>query len=329
MNLKFDIKEIEYKIDEYDTTNLKLSISGKSIDYSIINSLRKVCINQIPTYAFHPIKINILRNSSVYDNSTMKERLSQIPIKRIAHDVKFLALKFYKDVNFADTKIDKHTDDIYEIDIYIKAKNTTPSKTLNVLMSDVKISVNNEQIDNSTLYKSAHSILIIQLRPGEEFECSMKSVLAVGELDGIFNASNAYYKEITPSHYYFTLESSGQLNEYNLLTRGIDIILEKFKIIKENIIQNQYMIVITNNNSLILEMYNEDHTCGGPMNYVLQNMDEVIFSGVNKPDFMQKVIQITLMVKSSHKPFDILTKALDTCIEYYIKLKEGIVKAKK
>ena len=38
---------------------------------------------------------------------------------------------------------------------------------------------------------------MIQLRTGEEFECSMKAVIAVGELDAIFNASNAYYDEIT------------------------------------------------------------------------------------------------------------------------------------
>jgi hypothetical protein len=66
------------------------------------------------------------------------------------------------------------------------------------------------------MYRGIEPIVLIELRPGEEFECSMKGVLAVGELDAIFNASNTYYEEITNDHYIFKIESSGQLSEYEL-----------------------------------------------------------------------------------------------------------------
>jgi hypothetical protein len=54
------------------------------------------------------------------------------------------------------------------------------------------------------MYKGKEPIVLIELRPGEEFECSMKAVLAVGELDSIFDSSNSYYEEITDNHYKLT-----------------------------------------------------------------------------------------------------------------------------
>jgi DNA-directed RNA polymerase alpha subunit len=69
--------------------------SGKNISYQTVNAIRKVCINQIPIYAFHPSKINITRNNSVFDNSYMRERLSQIPINKFDHKVVLLNSKYY------------------------------------------------------------------------------------------------------------------------------------------------------------------------------------------------------------------------------------------
>ena len=96
---KFNIKEIEYNEDKFGSTFLKLEISGPYAHHTILNSIRKIAINQIPIYAFHPDKINIFKNTSVYDNSYMKGRLSQIPINNIKHDIKFLSLLYYKNVN--------------------------------------------------------------------------------------------------------------------------------------------------------------------------------------------------------------------------------------
>jgi DNA-directed RNA polymerase alpha subunit len=121
MESQINIKELYNNIDDFDSSKLKLEFSGNDINYAIINAIRKVCIDQIPIYAFHSSKINILRNSSVFDNSYMKERLGQLPIKNINHNIKFLPLKYYKDVNFADNKFIKHIDDVWDIDFYLKS----------------------------------------------------------------------------------------------------------------------------------------------------------------------------------------------------------------
>ena len=277
MSFDIDIKEFDKTVDEYGSSYLKLEFSGKDIDYSIVNGLRKVCLNQIPIYAFHPSKINILRNSSVFDNSYMRERLSQLPIFNLKHNINYLASKYYKNVNFADPKLVKHVEDTYEIELYIKVKNTSSQTLLNVSTNDIKYTINNEVIENSKVYSEKYPILLIQLRTGEEFECSMKAVIAVGELDAIFNAANVWYEEVTENKFELMLESSGQLGEYDILSRGCDIIVEKLKIIKENVNQNQYEIIITENNSMIIEILNEDYTCGGPINYNLQMLDRQFF----------------------------------------------------
>ena len=325
----FNIKELNYTIDEFDSSCLRLEIYGKDVNYAIINSLRKVCIDQIPIYALHRSKIKILRNSSVFDGTDMEVRLSQLPIKRIKHNVDLLPLKYYKNVNFSDPKLEKHPEDTINIEYYLNIKNNGPEKTLYVTTDDLRISINNDIVENNKIYHGKEKITLIELCPGEEFECSMKGVLAVGELDSIFNASNSYYDEITENKYIFNIESNGQFTEYELLEKGVKIIIEKLKIIKENILQDQYSMILSENNAVRIEIKNEDYTCGGPINYILQNIKEVIFSGVSKPNFLEKNIALTFCVDKNYKSIDILSNAIDNTIELYENIKKKIINLSK
>ena len=207
------------------------------------------------------------------------------------------------------------------IEYFIKAKNNGPEKILNVNTNDLQININNEKINVNEKYSEKNPILLIQLRIGEEFECSLKGVLAIGEFDSIFNSANCYYEEITENKYIFMIESSGQNYEYELLIIGCEIIIEKMKIIKENLNNEQYKSIITENNSLILELINEDHTCGGPINYLLQNMKEVIYSGITKQNFMQKNLLLKLKTVSSTDPIKILNLAIDNSIKLFEDIK--------
>ena len=93
-----NIKELEYGEDKYDKTFLKLDISGERINYTVMNSLRQACIGYIPTYAFHHDKIKIIKKSnekkSIYDDTYMKCRLSQLPIRNINCGVQYLEQKY-------------------------------------------------------------------------------------------------------------------------------------------------------------------------------------------------------------------------------------------
>jgi DNA-directed RNA polymerase subunit L len=125
-------------------------------------------------------------------------------------------------------------------------------------------------------------------------------------------------------HNNFKIESNGQFNEYQLILRAIDIIIEKLGIIKENVSREQYSIIITENNSVIIEIVNEDHSCGGPINFTLQNMEEVIFSGVSKPNYMEKNICIKFSVNKNYKPIEIFEKAILNTVKQYKNIKDKI-----
>lgn len=330
MDFDFNIKELKYETDEFDSSYLQLEISGKDAHYSILNSLRKVCIDQIPIYALDRGKIKIFRNSSVYDCTEMEVRLSQLPIKRIPNNVIYLPSSYYKNVNFADLKLEKHPDDTTNIEFYLNVKNSGPEKIKYVTTDDLRISLNNDIVQNKNMYRGVEPITLLELRVGEEFECSMKGVLAVGELNSIFNSSNTYYDAVKENeHYIFTIESNGQMDEYELLLRGIKIIIEKLKIIKENIINLQYNMIQSDSNSINLVIKNEDHTCGGPLNYVLQGMKEVQYSGVYLPNLMEKNIAITCVIDKKYKIIDVFSKAVDSTIEIYNNIEKKVKKMSK
>jgi DNA-directed RNA polymerase subunit L len=337
------VKEVSNTIDTYDSSCLQIEISGKNVCYQLINSIRKVCINQIPIYAFHHDKIKITHNSSVFDNSFMTCHLSQLPITKFNHNIKFLPAKYYEGVNFLEQKIERYIEDVYEINYSLKKKNNGPENLLNVTTNDLNISITNTNHEEDKLvsnniipakekYSEKNPILLCQLRMGEEIEFSMKGVIATGELNSIFNASNTYYKEIAPDKFLLSIESSGQLNEYEIIIRACEILIEKFKLIKEKLNTEQLSLIQSQNNSVILEILKEDHTCGGPLNWVLQNMENVLFSGVNKPDFLQKKVHILIQTEKNIKPIDCFNKAIDQTIkiyeEYYNKFTE-LYKGKK
>lgn len=330
MSIDFNVKEVNWETDDYDSSCLTLEFKGKHVNYLIINSLRKICIDQIPMYALHRDKIDIKRNNSVYDNTEMECRLSQLPLKRINHDVMFLPMKFYKNVNFADLKREKHPNDTQNIELYLNVKNNNSSGVKYVSTNDLRISVNNEVIESKKMYSGKKPITLIMLRPGEEFECSMKGVLATGELDGIFNASNAYYEQITENKFIFNIESSGQMNEYELLLRGIDIIIEKLKIIGENVNQNQYNMILTENNSVKLEIVNEDYTCGGVICNMLQDMEtKVNYAGITIPNFIEKNISLIFVTNKKYKSIDVFNEAIDNSVKLYENIKKKIANISK
>lgn len=322
-----EIKEILNTVNKYDATMLKLEISGEDISYPFMNALRKTSINHIPIYAFHPSKIIISKNTSVFNNSEMRCHLSQLPIKDIPHKITTLSEKYYKNVNFADPEFVRHVDDTYDINYTFSGINDGIEKVLNIDMNHVKRHVLNKGEEEKGKVKkigeeekthySEYPILLIQLRGGEEFECSMKSTLGIGEVDAIFDASNTYYEEITENKYIMTVESNGQLTEYDILDKSCIIIIGKLRVIKTSILENTSSLIITEDKSMILEIINEDFICCGPINWVLQSTKGVIYSGVSKPEYMQKRIVVKLKVDKKLEPIKVLCDAIDTCIEWF------------
>ena len=301
-----NIKEVSYKKDDINGSLLVVKFKGEHAVYQIINPIRQACINQIPIYAFDASKINIIKNTTVFDNTEMKLRLSQLPINNITSE---------------SLDIDNEE---YEIESYVRKKNDT-FDIMYINTNDLIIKINNKLIDNKEMYSKEYPIVLTKLRSGEEFECSLKSVLNIGEYNSIYNGSNCYWQKISDEEYDLKIESNGQNKEYNMLIKVCDILINKFKMLHKNFSNEQYKVVTFGKNKVIIEINNENYMTFGPINYMLQNIKDVEMSGISRTSYLEKKMQLTIKTYNDDQITNILT-AINNCISLYTNIKNDLIK---
>lgn len=304
---KFDIKIKELakqKYDKYKQSRLVLDISGKDVNHVIVNTLRRVVLNDIPIYAFYDSHIEIKENVSVYDSDYMRERLSQLPIFNVKTDIDYLEDKYWMHEYVGEYA--KHPKDKKHIELYINVENVS-NENKNVTTDHIEYYENGKQIDNK--YKSVSPILLINLRPKDKFVCKMVGVLGVGLKNNIFaGASTCFYdnyrEDNKESHKYkFTIESQGQMTEYELLKKACNTIIEKLEYLEDMIKSKYYGPKIKNSTSLVITLDNENHTIGNLLNRTIQDSDGAM-SGFSQPDMLEEriIIKIDSNTKDPLKP---------------------------
>ncbi len=288
----FSIKELEFiKRTDLHESLLKLEIHGDDVNHTIVNTIRRVCLDNVPTYAFDPELITIEQNTSITNNDQMRLRLSQIPIFNVDLDLEYIEDKYTsRTIKFNDKTRPKHPKE-QNIEMYINITNTT-NENVNVTTNDVKYLEDGEIMD--VKYSKKYPILLIQLRPGETFKAHMKSGLATTDRDNIYSAcSNVYYEEITDNKYVMSLESQGQTSEYVILEKAIGYIFKKLSDFEEDLKKKQKSEEF-NESHIVLEYENEDHTFGELLNTFFQDHPKIANSGMSKPSALEKIIKIKI-----------------------------------
>ena len=295
--------------NDYNDTQLILNFQNTT--FEIINALRKVCINQIPIYAFHPSKIKITKNTSVFDDTVMTCRLSNLTIYDIKTDINNLESNYIQDINYAEINYPKHPLDNLNIEYFMSVKNKDNLDILYVTENDLIKKINGETI----IKKIINPATIIQLKHGQEFECSLKAVLNTGETNAIFNASHCWYKTTDNKNFTFFIESHNQMEEYDIIKKACIVINEKLLLIKQNIEKNDSAIIFDNNHSIILEVDNEDLTTFGPIKYFLLKSPNVLYAGVSRFNgYLVKNVCLKLKTTDNTTPFNEICKSIDECV---------------
>lgn len=316
MNFEVDIRELN-KVTRhgYIESSLVLDFSGKSINHIVLNTLRRIMIQDIPCYAFAPECILIERNTSKLNNDQIKDKFMQIPIFDTYVDTYFLPAKYWKDVNYANNDREKYPSE-KSIELYISATNNT-NEIINVTTKDIKYLEDSKDIKNK--YESIHPIALLKLCPMESLQCRLIGVLGVGERNNIWSCVETVTYDIISEHNIkLTIESQGQMDEYEILYKAClhainkcDQLIEYFK---RNPTTNK-----AKNIELIID--NEDHTIGNILTYIIQDNPIVQYAGFHKPNFLIK--QIVLKIEYSKEldnPMDPIIGAL----QYIIKLMDYI-----
>lgn len=314
MNIHTNI--IEYK--EFDNTfnnYLILEIYGDKINHVILNTIRRTILELIPTYAFYKDDIIITSNTSIFNNDLMRLRLSQFPVIGIENERKNLekiydleydaTLSLYEQKNEDIDIIQKKEQEIkfeksQNLIMYINVKNTT-NDILNVTTANNFVNYKYKGVNIDSPYKK--DLLIIKLKPNEEFICSCSSSLHIGLKNSIYmptsvcvyseidendisdSESESDIKEKNPKpksksnnkkssdttsnykKYNLNIESLKQLTEFEIIIRACTIIEIKLNSFLDIIIDkiDKYKSNSNNDSHELLEYENviEDHRIKG------------------------------------------------------------------
>lgn len=303
-------------------SKLTLLLKGDSVNYALANTLRRLSMEHVPTYAFFADNITIEKNTSVFLNDQWKLKLSQVTIPNIIIKPHFLEDKYWLDVDFRNPERERHPDDKKLLEMYINVTNTT-NDILPVTTEHMKIY--EDGIELRDKFDSNYPHLIFELRPNESFSCRCVGVLAIGMTNNIWAASgNSYYEDISESEYKLMIESQGQMDEYEILHKSCRVLKDKIKITKK-LIEEKYSSHPIDNHSIVLEFENEDHTLCNIINDHLQDNKNVVFAGVKKPNLLIDTMQIEFHTVKDD-PLKYFNEALDSVSKLFDEIENQIEK---
>lgn len=331
------IKEGEKSYEFFNpiSSKLVLEFDGKTVTNVLLNTLRRVAYDNIPTYSFPSGLINITENTSIYHNDYMRLRLSNLPLYDVPLDIYYLDPVYWNNVNYSDQHRPKHSLE-KQIEIAINAYNDT-NFNKNITTNDIQYYEDGELIDK---YNKDAPILLVQLRPAEAFKCTMRAALGVGELANQWAAAgDIYYDDMTTDDItgeyidkkhnktLFTVESSGQYDEYDIIIKSCNYIIKKLDDIKNDLNKKISTSQIAISDKMIIVLDGEDHTMGKLINYYLQDHPEILFCGFKKPDNLINSISFTLVCSKNIKsPIVAVYEQIEYIKKIYLHIEKTIMK---
>ena len=339
-----------------------------------MNTLRRVVIELVPTYSFDKKDIDITKNTSIYNNDYMRLRLHQIPVIGIENDSdtvnRSAELEYEANISTFERKIEDITiiekkeqaeklEKSQNFIMHVSAKNTT-NEIMNVTTDNeyAKYYYKGKPIDSP--YKQ--KLLLIKLKPREEFKCSMTSSLNIGLKHSNFSPTAVCVfieadNDAKTKEYKINIESIKQLTEKEILIRACEIIdiklnnfqevlINKIKEYKSEVSVDNYntenksesivdsAIRNSTDNALeehrikgIINIENESHTFGNLLSRFLQDHKSITFAGYKIDHLLIK--ELTIAYKTDGTDIvNIINDIIKEGKSVYKEIKENLKKLK-
>jgi DNA-directed RNA polymerase subunit L len=311
------IKKLLNETELFDS-RLELDISGNNINHIIINTLRRITMSEIPIYVFN--KINIIDNTSIFNNNYIKLRIKNIPVIGIKSDDAFFIEK--KDtvkeettsniLNIDDVNLETNYEitgnSLKQLTMYLDKYNET-NNIIYVGTDDCKFYYKEKEIKSPY----TQNIPLLKLQPTQKIKLTAITELGVERIDGVYSPVSIFtFNKIKENNYKIMLESRGQLTESEILKFCIDNIQKnlddfKFKIDElDNINKKQGVI----------EISNYDHTIGNLISNGLNNHKDISFGGYCMPHLLDNKIKINFKINTDNN----IKTILHDIIKYYKEL---------
>ena len=286
---KINIELINYE-EKLGDSILEFKISGNNINNCIVNTLRRVILNDIPIYAF--TKYNIDKNTSIFTEDDIIERLSSMSVWGINNNIDFIENDNIQ-IN-KDNEIDK---DIIDDDIDINKDNENiDSSSIKQLTMYINYKNKNKEIISITTDEPycifyynqktipspyATPIQLLKLQENQEIILSVITEIGIEQTNANFSPVSivAFENfEDNDNKYIFKLESRGQITEQRILIVAIINIERKM---------NKLLNLINKNNELTklnegsFTINNEDYTLGELIVSGMQIHKDISFAAYN------------------------------------------------
>lgn len=328
-----DIKLVNYNpAKDLKYSNLTLELSSKSLNvdlHVIINSLRRVIITQIPTYAFVPELMQFEKNTTILNNDQYRLKFSQLPILNISNNL-FQIDKINDYKEFAASKeINKYK----KIELYINQKNNDLFLK-NVTTNDILYIIDDKIVESP--YNKKYPILLTKLKQNEELKCKLIGVIGIGEQNNIWSSvSNVFFKNEN-NNYYLNINSNGQMTEFEIVDKACNNLIYNLENIKNKIHLYLDTIEINTNQSKKIQLTLADMTIGSLINNQLQNNKKIKFSGICKPTYLYNDIVINIEfedgilskaesnIRNAEENNKIIKAIFDNCIDDIIEIYKNL-----
>ena len=299
------MSKISLKLKDYDktylNTRLEFNMNGKSVSYPLVNAIRRTALSDVPIYCW---ETSITKNTSVFHNNYMKNRIKAIPVLGIENKVVNFTSKDTDDetnddmednflmmdnVDINSDNADVNTDSLNSMNMFLKYHNTTKD-IITVSTENCTFYYKGKKVDNP--YKIP--IPIIKLQPNQEIHLSSISKLGT-ELNhgGEFSPCSIFsYEMKDDTNYDLFLESRGQITEKEILLRSIDILNKNLSELNDSIPEK-------NDITGRLKIGEQDHTLGNLVSYYALMDDDVEMFSYNLPHPLDRTINFNYRLKKN------------------------------
>ena len=311
-------KNIAVKMTDYDNTfmntRLELSFSGKNISHPLVNSIRRTALSDIPVYCWNT---SITKNTSVFHNNYMKNRINAIPVIGIENNNVFLKSNSEEDEEEEDDNFLAF--DNVDINSQEESVDTSSLNNINMYLDYVN---NSKEIvtvstDNCTFYYKGkkinnpykNPIPIVKLQANQQIKLSSVSELG-SELKNTaeFSACSIFsYEMLNDTNFNVFVESRGQINEKDIIVRSIEN-LKKQLLELNNSISDKNEMVGT------LKVGEQDHTLGNLIAYYALKDKSVDMFSYNLPHPLDRVIHFNYRLNKGEVK-DVFSRTTNTIIK--------------
>lgn len=184
------------KIEEYSNDLLKFVISGCSRE--LVNSLRRVMISDVPTWAIELVQFE--KNTTVLPDEFIAHRLGLIPL--------------VSSVNVEEDKI--------SLSAHFKAGQEPEEFTSEYIESD-----------NEHIVPAIDSIPIAKASNGQELIFTATAIRGTGFEHSKWSPVATCFFQKIPEGFLFTLEAVGSLDPIEIVNRSLEILQERLEKVKE------------------------------------------------------------------------------------------------